>query len=297
MRNKVFLILIGILICNLLVFANVSCQSSENEAETEEQAEEQPADQPEKQAEAGIPQVTGDTVTTESGLKYIDVAKGEGDKSVAGKRVTVHYTGWFTDGKKFDSSKDRNQPFTLEIGAGQVIKGWDEGLQGMAIGAKRMLIIPPELAYGRGGRGIPPNSTLIFEVEMLGITDPPPPPVMPEYNEKDIVKTPSGLGYIVIKEGTGPQPKSGQNIKVHYSGWLTSGKLFDSSIQRGSPIQFPLGMGKVIRGWDEGLAMMKEGGKRLLIIPPDLAYGSADRGVIPPNSTLIFEVELVEVPE
>ncbi len=295
MRNKAFLILIGILICNMLIFATVSCQSSENEAEAK--TEDKAAEQPEKQAEVGIPQVEGDTVTTETGLKYIDVVKGEGDKSVAGKRVTVHYTGWFTNGTKFDSSKDRNQPFIVDIGAGNVIKGWDEGLQGMAVGARRMLIIPPELAYGRGGRGIPPNSTLIFEVEMLGITDPPPPPVMPKYSEKDIVKTASGLGYIVIKEGTGPQPKAGQMIKVDYSGWLTNGKLFDSSIQRGTPTNFPLGMGNVIAGWDEGLAMMKEGGKRLLIIPPELGYGAADKGVIPPNSTLIFEVDLLDVPE
>lgn len=116
----------------------------------------------------------GDTVTTGSGLKYIVVKKGKGKKSEAGKMAEVHYTGWLTDGKKFDSSRDRNETFEFNLGAGQVIKGWDEGVSLMKIGDKFRLIIPPDLGYGEKGAGdvIPPNATLIFDVELIGVHKP-----------------------------------------------------------------------------------------------------------------------------
>ena len=110
-------------------------------------------------------------ITLKSGLKYVDVEVGEGSAAVSGKEVTVHYTGTFPNGKKFDSSVDRDEPFTFQLGAGRVIKGWDEGVAGMRIGGKRKLIIPSDLAYGKRGAGsvIPPDATLHFEVELLGV--------------------------------------------------------------------------------------------------------------------------------
>ena len=110
-------------------------------------------------------------ITTDSGLKYVELKEGTGPAAKAGDQVSVHYTGWLKDGKKFDSSVDRGQPFEFELGAGKVIKGWDEGVQGIKVGGKRKLMIPPELGYGARGAGrvIPPNSELIFEVELLGI--------------------------------------------------------------------------------------------------------------------------------
>jgi FKBP-type peptidyl-prolyl cis-trans isomerase len=109
-------------------------------------------------------------VTTKSGLKYEDLEEGLGAEAKSGDRVQVHYTGWLKDGKKFDSSKDRDQPFEFNLGKGEVIKGWDEGVAGMKVGGKRKLIIPSELAYGKRGRpGIPPDSELTFEVELLDI--------------------------------------------------------------------------------------------------------------------------------
>lgn len=110
-------------------------------------------------------------IKTPSGLTIEDLVVGNGDTAAAGQRVSVHYTGWTTDGRKFDSSKDRGQAFIFSLGRGEVIRGWDEGVAGMKVGGKRKLTIPPELGYGSRGAGsvIPPNATLLFEVELLGV--------------------------------------------------------------------------------------------------------------------------------
>ena len=111
------------------------------------------------------------TTTTGTGLIITEIITGQGDEASAGQNVTVHYTGWLLDGQKFDSSKDRDEPFEFPLGTGRVIRGWDEGVQGMKVGGKRKLTIPPELGYGARGAGgvIPPNATLVFEVELLGV--------------------------------------------------------------------------------------------------------------------------------
>jgi len=115
--------------------------------------------------------VTGKPKMTRSGVEYWDIKVGDGKTAVPGKKVVVHYTGWLTNGKKFDSSVDRMEPFTFTLGAGQVIKGWDEGVAGMKEGGKRQLKIPPQAGYGARGAGgvIPPNATLIFDVELLAV--------------------------------------------------------------------------------------------------------------------------------
>jgi FKBP-type peptidyl-prolyl cis-trans isomerase len=115
--------------------------------------------------------VNGQATTTASGLQYWEIVVGSGATAVAGNSVKVHYTGWLTTGEKFDSSRDRGEPFSFPLGTGQVIKGWDEGVAGMRVGGKRQLRIPPELGYGARGAGaaIPPNATLIFDVELLEV--------------------------------------------------------------------------------------------------------------------------------
>lgn len=139
--------------------------------------ESQPEDEADLEASmsevGGPPPVSGDTVTAESGLQFIVISEGSGATAAAGQQVQVHYTGWLEDGTKFDSSVDRGEAFDFPLGAGRVIRGWDEGVAGMQVGEKRRLIIPSELGYGQRGAGgvIPPNATLIFDVELLGILE------------------------------------------------------------------------------------------------------------------------------
>ena len=238
--------------------------------------------------------------TNPSGLQFEDTIVGEGKEAKSGHDVTVHYTGWLYNegikGAKFDSSRDRNDPFQFELGAGMVIGGWDEGVQGMKIGGSRTLVIPPELGYGARGAGgvIPPNATLMFEVSLLGLAGGDEPV------DLDLQTTASGLQFQDTVEGSGEEAKAGQRVSVHYTGWLYKdgmrGKKFDSSKDRGQPFRFKLAGGEVIRGWDEGVQGMKIGGTRMLVIPSELGYGTRGAGgVIPPNATLLFEVELLGV--
>ena len=216
-----------------------------------------------------------------SDLKIEELKVGTGAEAKAGDEVRVHYTGWLTDGTKFDSSVDRGQPFSFTLGVGMVIRGWDEGVAGMKVGGKRKLTIPAHLGYGARGAGrvIPPNATLVFEVELLGITEVP------------------AEGELVIEEvleGKDEAAANGRTVRVHYRGCLEDGTVFDSSYERGDPIEFPLGAGMVIAGWEQGLQGLKVGGKRKLRIPYNLGYGAQGYpGVIPPYATLIFDVELV----
>ena len=133
-------------------------------------AQKKPAKTAAKKAD-GPTAVSGKPITTASGLQYWEIKKGTGKLAQAGKTVSVHYTGWLTDGKEFDSSRDAGEPIQFQLGVGQVIKGWDEGVAGMKVGGKRQLRIPPELGYGARGAGsaIPPNATLVFDVELMDV--------------------------------------------------------------------------------------------------------------------------------
>ena len=234
-------------------------------------------------------------ITTESGLKYTLTAKGNGAKPAKGDAVIVHYTGKLTNGTVFDSSLERAQPFSFKIGVGQVIRGWDEGVALLNVGDKATFTIPAELAYGSQGAGgvIGPDETLIFDVELLEIQEPLKP-----FNieGKEIITTESGLQLVKIVTTDGEAAENGKMVNVHYSGFLTDGSLFDSSVERAQPFSFALGEGRVIKGWDEGIALLKVGEKAQLIIPHQLGYGEQGHPpVIPASSTLIFDVELLGV--
>ncbi|MBN1659292.1 MAG: FKBP-type peptidyl-prolyl cis-trans isomerase [Anaerolineae bacterium] len=223
--------------------------------------------------------------------------EGSGAEAEPGTIVTLHYTGWLEDGTKFDSSIDRGSSVSFPLGEEAVLPGWEEGVTGMKAGGKRQIVIPPDLAYGSEGAGgvIPPDATLILEVELLDVNE-GAPEAPAEVAPASYVETVSGLKYYDMVKGEGPAAETGQAVEVHYTGWLEDGTKFDSSLDRGQSFSFVLGSGQVISGWDEGVAGMKIGGRRQLVIPPDLGYGSEGAGdVIPPNSTLIFEVELLAI--
>ncbi|MEI7596850.1 MAG: FKBP-type peptidyl-prolyl cis-trans isomerase [Bacteroidota bacterium] len=234
---------------------------------------------------------TPKVITTESGLQYKITSKGKGVKAEVGDMVFVHYTGKFTNDTVFDSSVKRGEPISFMLGKGQVIKGWDEGLSYLHVGDKAVFTIPPKIAYGDTQRGsIPANSTLIFDVELVKVIKQPKPF---DVTGKDTIKLASGVKYVLLNKSTGAQVEKGGNIKVHYSGYLLDGKMFDSSIPRDEALAFPVGVGAVIPGFDEGLLQLKVGEKARIIIPSHLAYGSKENGGIPANSDLIFDVEIV----
>lgn len=228
-----------------------------------------------------------DAKTTDSGLAYKVLRSAEdGDRPGSNDQVTVHYTGWTTDGKMFDSSHKRGRPATF--GLTQVIAGWTEGLQLMKVGEKARLWIPEKLAYqGKPGR---PQGMLVFDVELLKITAAPEVPKDVAAPPKDAKKTDSGLAYKVLEAGSGKSPGPDSRVEVHYSGWTTDGKMFDSSVARGRTAKFPLN--GVIPGWTEGLQLMKEGATYRLWIPSKLAYENRPGR---PQGMLVFDVELVKV--
>jgi FKBP-type peptidyl-prolyl cis-trans isomerase len=229
-----------------------------------------------------------DAQKTASGLAYKVQSKGDGgDKPTAADKVTVHYTGWTTDGKMFDSSKKRNRPATF--GLDRVIAGWTEGLQLMSKGDTYRFWIPEKLAYqGRPGK---PAGMLVFDVELLDIQAAPKAPDDVAKPPAGAKKTPKGVFYKVLTAGTGKEkPRAHDKVSVHYTGWTTDGKMFDSSITRGRPASF--NVGGVIPGWTDALQQMTTGDKWRVWIPKKLAYdGQQGR----PQGMLVFDVELLSV--
>lgn len=232
----------------------------------------------------------------ENGVFYWDEKAGTGTQAAQGTRVQVHYTGWLASGRKFSSSKDYGKPLATVLGGGRLIAGWEVGLDGIAPGAVRWLKISPSMGYGaKSYSAIPPNSTLIFRVEMENVErDDALAETMdffPDLEKLDLQEGPEGLRYAIVHQGEGEGAKPGQNVRVHYTGFLSDGKKFDSSRDRGQIFNFPLGKGNVIRGWDLGVEGMLPGEKRVLVIPPKLGYGNRGGGPIPGNATLVFVVE------
>ncbi|OWK38177.1 FKBP-type peptidyl-prolyl cis-trans isomerase [Fimbriiglobus ruber] len=226
----------------------------------------------------------------DNGLQVWDVKEGTGDAAKAGAMVTIHYTGWLTNGKEFDSSHRRGEAATFPLGS--LIKGWQLGIPGMKTGGVRRLMIPSDLGYGDRGAGadIPGKSTLVFEIELIRAW------TLPPVDAKEWVEIKGGNGMKMweVVEGKGDVCKPGATVKIHYTGWLLDGTIFDSSHKRGEAATFPLG--NLIKGWQVGVPGMKPGGVRRLLIPHELAYGEFGRPpAIPAKATLLFEMELVGI--
>jgi FKBP-type peptidyl-prolyl cis-trans isomerase len=236
---------------------------------------------------ADVAAAPADATKTASGLASRVITPGTGtahpDKA---DLVTVHYTGWTTDGKMFDSSVSAGKEVTFPLD--RVIAGWTEGVQHMVAGEKRRFWIPEALAYK--GQAERPKGTLVFDVELIKFTESPTKaPADVKKAPADATRTSSGLAYKVLTPGTGTQhPKSSSMVTVNYSGWTTQGKLFDSSLLRGAPISFRLN--EVIQGWTEGVQLMVEGEKTRFWIPERLAY----KGQSEPYGDLVFDVELIK---
>lgn len=228
-----------------------------------------------------------DAVKSPSGLASKIITPGPG-KGHPGRTdmVTVHYTGWTADGKMFDSSRvNPGKPVSFPLD--KVIAGWTEGVQLMAPGETRRFWIPEALAY-RGTRE--PRGMLVFDVELISFTAVPQAPPDLKAPPADAQKTTTGLAYKVLTPGTGGRhPSARSQVTVHYTGWTTDGRIFDSSVTRGEPATFPLD--NVIAGWTEGLQLMVEGEKTRFWIPENLAY----QGKSAPYGMLVFDVELIRI--
>lgn len=233
---------------------------------------------------------TPSTVVTRSGLQYQNLKYGTGYACNSGDIVDVDYIAYLQDGNvKFESTLDPGgKPLEFASSRNETISGLEEGVSDMRVGGERRLIIPPDLGYGEAGKPplVPANAVLIYYVKLVQV--------------KPLVTTASGLKYIDLTVGAGATPKAGDTLVVNYTGWLIDATVpFDSSLGPGrTPFEFVIGQDSpaVIGGWEEGLLTMNVGGKRKLIIPPELAYGEAGQGAeIPPNSTLIFDIELLQI--
>lgn len=266
---------------------------------------------------------------TDYGLYYAITEKGTGRKAKVGDYLSLNFKGKLLDGKVFQES-DPTDPFVFQVGYRQVIKGWDLGIRAFPLGSKGTIYIPSNLAYGKRGAGqeVPPNAALQFEVEVLKIlseaeydaymeelerkeqaayeagieaqfrTD---KKLIQEYalsNKLRAKRTPSGLSYIITKEGKGATAKAGDELEVTYEGVLLDGKPFDATKAQ-ETYKFLLGKRKVIKGWDEGLTYFAEGSEGILLIPSKLAYGPRaiyeENTAIPENSVLVFKIKVERI--
>ena len=258
-----------------------------------------------------------------SGLIYVETVAGKGAKIDTGYWVKLNFSVSLIDGKQLFSTAERGEPREFEVGKRMDTPGFEEGVSKMLKGGKSTFIVPSKLAFGESGRGslIPPYSTVIYQVEMVDVTSKADhvkqeaekkkaETMKAETNKKEEATLrakyladkkitakplPSGLIYVEKVKGTGAKAVAGKKVKVHYTGTLLNGTKFDSSRDRNEPFEFTLGQGQVIKGWDEGIALMNVGGKATLVIPSAIAYGERDMGQIPPYSTLVFDVELLDV--
>ncbi len=263
------------------------------------------------------------TKSTPDGLHYLTRSPGAGVSSKDGDYVLIRYKAMLLDSTVFDESEPGN-PFVFQVGNREVIKGLDHGVQLMKMGEKTTFFIPPSLGYQQYGveGSVPPNSPLLYEVELLDVMDfDQYDRYMRELEEQERVefehrkkaqfntdirlieeyaaanqlrtkRTPSGLSYVITKPGKGTPAKKGNRLKINYEGYFLDGNLFEASEK---PYEFTLGAARVIEGWEEGLQFFNKGSEGWLLVPSKLAYGPVPVGKIPANSVVIFKIKVLEI--
>jgi FKBP-type peptidyl-prolyl cis-trans isomerase len=237
-------------------------------------------------------------ITTESGLQYLQITAGDGRAPQSGDIITMHFIASLADGTELVNSYADDQPGTIIWGRENLLPGWEEGIGMMKAGGKAKLLLPPDIAFGAEAVGsIPANSQIIIEVELLSVEAPPVPASV---KADQLIKTDSGLQYYDLTEGTGKGAMDNSNVSTHFTIWVKTDTGFDyigSSVGQ-EPLDFVVGLGDVVfPGWEEGVTGMKVGGKRYLVIPPELGMGETGGSQIPGNATLIMEIELMDVIE
>lgn len=238
---------------------------------------------------------------SETGLRTSDLIVGDGEVATDGSPVIVEYTGWLEEsGEMFDSSKRRARPLLFTMGHGNApIPGWDEAVLGMRVGGKRAAVFPPELAFGQTGRPprIPRDATVRFEFELVTVGSAREAPEAPPAFDASAMRAVGGVQVIDLEQGTGQALAQGDTISLDYSAFLKAdGKRFDSSLTRSAPATFEWGKNEMLEGVEMGIAGMTVGGTRLIEIPPELGYGENGlRNYVPPQATLLFLVQLVEI--
>lgn len=244
-----------------------------------------------------------DLEETDSGLFYHDVVVGEGPQPTTESIVELHYTLWLPDGTLLADTRQSGQVPNWDLAQATLIPGFSEGLLGMREGGTRVLVVPPDLGYGEAGTpdgAIPPNSGLVFRIELLTVTS--------SFDVNDVVfadelsvtiddlqETQSGLYYYDAVVGDGAQPTDQSTVEVHFTLWLPDATLVTDTRESGEAATFDLGLENLILGFEEGVLGMKEGGTRILVLPPELAYGETGNEEIPPHSGVVMRVELLTV--
>ncbi|MEV7417273.1 FKBP-type peptidyl-prolyl cis-trans isomerase [Streptomyces sp. NPDC089919] len=308
--------LAGLLVVPLLLLSTAACGDDDKGSDS-------------VQSKNGVPAITagakfGEKPTLAKGvgeppksLKVVVLSEGKGPALKKGDAADVNYLGQAWDGDKpFDNSFDRGQTFQLTLGAGSVIKGWDQGLEGQKVGSRVELVIPPDLGYGAQGQGdIKPNATLVFVVDVVkgksipasatGKTVAQDDKALPQVGTNtdgkaptlDVPKgdAPKKLVSNYVIEGTGPVVKATDTVVVSYVGKLwKDGKPFDSTYTAGKTATFPLGQ-LTLKGLKDGIVGKKAGSRILLVIPPDQGLGDKESNGIPANSTLVFSLDILTV--
>ncbi len=310
---------------DLYFHVKINKAQSQEEIDRETEARNLEMEQQEMAALQAYIQANGITAQPSGqGVYYIETKKGTGKSPATDDYVSVHFTVNILGGARLFSTYDENEPIDFKFGSQFENQGFQEALGMMKEGGKANAIVPSSMAFGPNGAGniVPPFSTLYYELELKDVM------TAEEYQKKedDLKKKqeaeqgkidkqedaaiqkflkdngltpktvlPSGLVYVETQAGTGARPVDGKKVKVHYTGKLLDGTVFDSSVERGQPFEFAIGRRAVIEGWDAGIPLMSEGAKGILFIPSRLGY--KDRGAgnsIPPNATLVFDVELIE---